>query len=315
MDNPLKAGIVRALERRGMVLAGGEANLTRLTGGGWNDVFRPRPPGSIGREVVYLGQQASLFPMMPEAETQALEALRGRKVAPEPVAFLKTENDLQGLGRPMLVYVYYPGQQWVAGVEPVAELFKRQHGLEPGNQRPLASEAGAILYQGDQLLTKLADDAWAQRLKARGRAAAAMPLAAAARSCTPMPGRETSSRAGRLAADRLALSRSAIRGRSLRLPVAGLPDHFQEPIAQHRRSRPLPAHYGDAVTAERLDLLWPRLFLPHARLLPPLRRGTAAPRSQAQRTLSQPSKRSSQCSRQTPTPPPSSAVRAGACAG
>jgi len=36
-----------------------------------------------------------------------------------------------------------------------AELFKRQHSLEPASQRPLASESGAILYQGDQLLTKL----------------------------------------------------------------------------------------------------------------------------------------------------------------
>jgi thiamine kinase len=260
MDNPLKAGIVRALERRGMVLAGGEANLTKLTGGGWNDVFRLQATGVDWVVKLYnSGQQASLFPMMPEAESQALEALRGRKVAPEPVAFLKTENDLQGLGRPMLVYVYYPGQQWVSGVEPVAELFKRQHGLEPGNQRPLASESGAILYQGDQLLTKLADDAWAQRLKAaRPVPPAAMPRGRRALVHTDAgPGN-------------IIQGEDGLRLLGWRCPGIGDPAEdlygFLSPAFQIISKSPMLntddhgrflRHYGDTVTAERLDLLWP----------------------------------------------------------
>lgn len=260
MDNPLTAGIIRALERRGMVLAGGEANLTKLTGGGWNDVFRLQATGVDWVVKLYSsGQQASLFPMMPEAETQALETLRGRKVAPEPVAFLKTENDLQGLGRPMLVYVYYPGQQWVSGVEPVAELFKQQHATEPGNQRPLASEPGAILYQGDQLLTKLADDAWAIRLKT-------------ARPIPPLSlprGRRALVHTDAGAAN-IIQGEDGLRLIGWRCPGIGDPAEdlyaFLSPAFQILGKSPLLStddhgrflrQYGDTVTVERLDLLWP----------------------------------------------------------
>ena len=260
MDNPLKAGIVRALERRGMVLAGGEANLTKLIGGGWNDVFRLQATGVDWVVKLYSsGQQASLFPMMPEAENQALETLRGRKVAPEPVAFLKTENDLQGLGRPMLVYVYYPGQQWVSGVEPVAELFKQQHSTEPGNQRPLASEPGAILYQGDQLLTKLADDAWAIRLKmARPVPPLSLPRGRRALVHTD---------AG---AANIIQGEDGLRLIGWRCPGIGDPAEdlyaFLSPAFQILAKSPLLStddhgrflrQYGDTVTVERLDLLWP----------------------------------------------------------
>src|SRR5262247_1665241 len=113
MDSPLIAGIVRSLERRGLLLAGGEATVTRLAGGGWNDVFRLQAPGLDWVVKLYnSGQQASLFPMLPEAELQALQALKGQKVAPEPIALLPVENDIQGLGRPMLVYQYYAGAHW-----------------------------------------------------------------------------------------------------------------------------------------------------------------------------------------------------------
>jgi aminoglycoside phosphotransferase (APT) family kinase protein len=260
MDSALKAGIVRALERRGMALSGGEAGLTRLAGGGWNDVFRLQSPGIDWVAKLYnSGQQQSLFPMLPEAEVEALEALRGRKVAPEPVAFLKSENDLQGLGRPMLVYVFYPGQQWVSGVEAVAEMFRRQHGLAPEALRPLAVEPGAILYQGDQLLAKLADDAWAQQLKA-ARPTPPLGLPRGRRALV-----HTDAGPGNIiqGADGPRLI-------GWRCPGIGDPAEdlysFLSPASQILSKSPLLSsndhgsllrHYGDAVTAERLDLMWP----------------------------------------------------------
>lgn len=260
MDSALRAGIVRALERRGMALSGGESSLTRLTGGGWNDVFRLQAPGVDWVVKLYnSGQQQTLFPMLPEAETQALEALRGRKVAPEPVAFLKGENDLQGLGRPMLVYVYYPGQPWVSGVEPVAEMFRRQHALAPDGLRPLASEPGAILYQGDQLLAKLADDAWAQQLKA-ARPEPPLGLPRGRRTLV-----HTEAGPGNII-----LGADGPRLIGWRCPGLGDPAEdlygFLSPASQILSKSPLLSandhgnflrHYGDGVTAERLDLMWP----------------------------------------------------------
>jgi thiamine kinase len=259
MDSPLIAGIVRSLERRGLLLAGGEPTVTRLAGGGWNDVFRLQAPGLDWVVKLYnSGQQASLFPMLPEAEVQALQALKGQKVAPEPIAFLPVENDIQGLGRPMLVYQYYAGAHWNGDVAAAASLLKRLHGVAPTGLRPLASEPGAILYQGDQLLTKLGDDAWAQRLKvARPEAPRVVPHGRHALVHTDAgPGN-------------LVQGNDGLRLIGWRCPGIGDPAEdlytFLSPAFQvlakypqmntddHGRFLQL---YADPVTAERLDVLW-----------------------------------------------------------
>jgi thiamine kinase len=260
MDNPLKAGIVRALERRGMVLAGGEATLTRLPGGGWNDVFRLQAPGLDWVIKLYnSGQQASLFPMLPEAEQQALEALKARKVAPEPIAFLPVENDIQGLGRPMLVYQYYAGSRWSGDVAAAAELLKRMHAVAPASLRPLASEPGAVLYQGDQLLAKLGEDAWAQRLKA-ARPEQPRGVPQGRRSLV-----HTDAGPGNLIQ-----GDDGLRLIGWRCPGIGDPAEdlygFLSPAFQILAKYPLMSTedhgrflqlYGDKVTTERLDVLWP----------------------------------------------------------
>jgi thiamine kinase len=260
MDNPLASQILASLERRGVVMAGTGAGLTRLPGAGWNDVFRLQAGGiDLVVKLYSAGQQASLYPMLPEAEAEALKALKGRKVAPELVAYFPADNDIQGLGRPMLIYEHYAGRQWSSGVEPVADLLKRQHALSPGGLRPLASEPGAILYQGDQLLTKLADDAWALRLQAaRPAPPAALPRGRRALVHTDAgPGN-------------LIQGDDGLRLIGWRCPGIGDPAEdlycFLSPAFQILCRSPLLStddhgrflqRYNDAVTVERLDLLWP----------------------------------------------------------
>jgi hypothetical protein len=260
MDSALESGIRQSLDRQGLLPAAGEAVLTRLAGGGWHDLLRLRAAGIDWVIKLYsAGQQASLYPMLPEAEILALRALGGLKVAPEPVALIPAANDLAGLGRPMLVYRYYDGRPWDGGVEPVADLLKRQHGLAPEGLRPLASEPGAILYQGDQILNALADDAWAQRL----RAARPVPPATMPRGRHVLV--HTDAGPGNLIQ-----GAGGPRLVGWRCPGLGDPAEdlygFLSPAAHVLYRRPplgVDEHgrflrrYDDAATAERLDLLWP----------------------------------------------------------
>jgi thiamine kinase len=260
MDSSLKAGVIQSLQRRGLLLAGAAPTMTRLPGSGWHEVFRLEAPGIDWVVKLYsTGQQQSLFPMLPEAEAHALHMLRGQRVAPDPIALFPAENDLQGLGRPMLVYRYYAGKPWTSSVEPVVELMKRQHGIVPEGLRPLASEPGAILYQGDQLLAKMPEDAWVQRLKA----ARPMPPLGIPRGRQALV--HTDAGPGNLIQ-----GDDGLRLIGWRCPGLGDPAEdlyaFLSP-AFHRLANYPPLSigdhglflrcYGDAVTAERLDLLWP----------------------------------------------------------
>jgi hypothetical protein len=260
MDSSLKAGIVQSLQRRGLLTGGSTPTLTRLLGSGWHELFRLEAPGLDWVIKLYsTGQQQSLFPMLPEAEAHALDVLRGLKVAPDPIALFPAENDLQGLNRPMLVYRYYAGKPWTSGVEPVADLLRRQHGIVPEGLRPLASEPGAILYQGDQLLAKMPDDALAQQLKlARPVPPAGLPRGRMALVHTD---------AGPA---NLIEGADGLRLIGWRCPGLGDPAEdlytFLSPAFQTLARYPLLSiddhslflrRYGDAVTTGRLDQLWP----------------------------------------------------------
>jgi len=260
MDNPLASQILASLERRGVVVAGTGAVLTRLPGAGWNDVFRLQAGGiDLVVKLYNAGQQASLYPMLPDAEAEALKALKGRKVAPELVAYFPVDNDMQGLGRPMLIYEHYAGKQWSGGVEAVADLFRRQLAASPAGLRPLASEPGAILYQGDQMLAKVFEDTWVQRLKA----ARPVPPAALPRGRLTLV--HTDAGPGNLIQ-----GNDGLRLIGWRCPGIGDPAEdlygFLSPAFQILSKSPLLStddhgqflrRYNDAVTVERLDLLWP----------------------------------------------------------
>jgi aminoglycoside phosphotransferase (APT) family kinase protein len=159
----------------------------------------------------------------------------------------------------MLVYRHYAGAHWSGDVGAAADLLKRMHAVAPSGLRPLASEPGAILYQGDQLLTKLGEDAWAQRLKvARPEVPRGMP-----------PGRRTLVHTD-AAPNNLIQGDDGLRLIGWRCPGLGDPAEdlyaFLSPAFQiiakyppmntedHGRFLQL---YGDPVTTARLDALWP----------------------------------------------------------
>jgi hypothetical protein len=135
--------------------------LTPLTGGFWNNVYRLR---GNGRDWVIKHFRAAnpdgLYPILPQAEALALQTLDGLAVAPEPIAFLPDG--------PLLVYQYFAGDVWREDGAIIGRLLRRLHELAipPGSafrQLPITSET--ILEQGDYLLAQAAPDALTGRLQ------------------------------------------------------------------------------------------------------------------------------------------------------
>ncbi len=103
----------------------------------------------------------ALFPILPDDEAQALVVLEGVGVAPAFVAYHPRVGDLPAV----LVYEWVAGEMWTTGVEQVAELFRRQHGVAVEGFRMVPTSADAIVEQGERLLES-ADPADAARLSA-----------------------------------------------------------------------------------------------------------------------------------------------------
>jgi aminoglycoside phosphotransferase (APT) family kinase protein len=139
-----------------------EFELTPLTGGFWNDVYRLR---GNGRDWVIKHFRSAnpdgLYPILPQAEALALQTLRGRQIAPEPVAFLPDG--------PLLVYEYFAGDVWQEEVVGIGRLLRRLHDLPvppDSGFRSLPVTSADILQQGDHLLAQAEPDAFVQQLQA-----------------------------------------------------------------------------------------------------------------------------------------------------
>jgi aminoglycoside phosphotransferase (APT) family kinase protein len=156
--------ILDFLRRRGLISGTTDLTVTPLTGGFWNDNFRVRGAG-VDWVVKHHRKEhrESLFPNLPDAEAQALQALRSAGVAPEPVAF-STADD----GTPVLVYQYWPGDPWREDVIPVANLLRRLHAVPADHLqgfRSLPVDSEGILNQGDDLLAPIPQDELAIELR------------------------------------------------------------------------------------------------------------------------------------------------------
>lgn len=156
--------ILELLQRKKLLTIRGELEMTRLTGGFWNELYRLRD-GERDWVVKRFraGARDGLYPVMPRAEALALETLRGHSIAPDPVAFIDEP------GWQVLVYHFVEGNTWKEDVAAVARLLGRLHQVpvdaNPGFRR-LALEPVEILAQGDQLLAQADQDSWIARLRA-----------------------------------------------------------------------------------------------------------------------------------------------------
>jgi aminoglycoside phosphotransferase (APT) family kinase protein len=156
--------VIDLLRTGGLLPPGGSPQMSPLTGGYWNQVWRLQD--DTRDWVVKLFDphaEPRLFPVLPDSEARAMTALSGLGLAPDPVAYLPRAAD-----RPaVLIYRFHEGRPWQSGTAKVARLLKRQHGLAPEGFRLLATEPEAILAQGDWLIRHLEDDAYVARLRAR----------------------------------------------------------------------------------------------------------------------------------------------------
>ena len=142
--------ILACLVAEGLLPTAVGYELTPLTGGFWNDVYRLR---GNGRNWVIKHFRAansdSLYPILPQTEALALRTLRGLDIAPEPVAFLADV--------PLLVYEFFEGDVWWEDVAAVGRLLRRLHDvsvLPDSGFRYLPVEPEAIMQQGDRFLAQ-----------------------------------------------------------------------------------------------------------------------------------------------------------------
>lgn len=153
---------VALLRELGDLPAGAEAAATPLPGGYWNDVQRVQGDGVDWVVKAFARQDGwRLFPILPDEEARALHVLRGRRVAPDPVAYHPRVGE-----RPaVLVYAWVAGDQWQAGAGPVGELLRRQHAVPATGFREVPTASEGILAEGERLLAG-ADPDDAARLRA-----------------------------------------------------------------------------------------------------------------------------------------------------
>lgn len=133
---------------------------TALAGGRTNRVWRVQADAGDLVCKLYRGRDSNpLFGNDPQAEFACLSALKGQGIAPEPVRMLRRDAGT------VLIYRYLSGTVWRQGVEPVAQLLRRVHGVAPPDGLRTAPVGGAaVLAQADRILESLSGDA-ARRLR------------------------------------------------------------------------------------------------------------------------------------------------------
>jgi len=140
-----------ALCARGLILE--TDSLTPLTGGQTNAVWRVR--GSVDYICKLYGAptQNPLYENNPIAEYDCLQLLRGRDLAPRPIDFFDA-NGVQ-----VLVYDYVQGTQWAKGVEAVASLLTRVHGVNGvAGLRDLPASADALIAKTRNIIAMSGQD-------------------------------------------------------------------------------------------------------------------------------------------------------------
>jgi len=133
-------------------------SLELLTGGFWNRVYRLRSKQNSALDwVVKQFVQVPvnpMFPILPSAESAALQFLQDHSCAPRPIAFI-AESAVGSL----LVYEYVPGSSWNGDLDAAARLLARVQRI-PLNAfakqafRQLPTEANALQEHAQAMLVR-----------------------------------------------------------------------------------------------------------------------------------------------------------------
>lgn len=125
----------------------------QVSGGRTNLVWRfAGPDGDLMCKLALPDRDTPLFPNLPHDEAAALRALSGTGLAPELRTALETPWG------PCLVYDSCLGTPWACDPGPVGAVLAQVHRrAPPSGLRPLSGSAAAILAQGDEIVTGLAD--------------------------------------------------------------------------------------------------------------------------------------------------------------
>ena len=122
------ATLQQSLSRHGLLPVDIAVDLKPLQGGYHNYVYRLRAAENIDWVVKQFVSNVHnpMYPILPDSEAAALEALRGKDIAPEFVAYLP-----QAAGGEILVYEFIKGDSWCDDLPAMAGLLGRLHRLPP----------------------------------------------------------------------------------------------------------------------------------------------------------------------------------------
>ena len=141
-----------------------DACVRPLTGGYWNQVFRVTG-GDKDLVVKHFGGssvESTLFPLLPEDESRALEILAEHRIAPDPVGLFPADAN----HGPVLVYRFFVGGMWDGDVGEAAALLKVLHSVDANGFRILPASPVDILGDADRLPLPPEDDSAWRRIAA-----------------------------------------------------------------------------------------------------------------------------------------------------
>jgi thiamine kinase len=134
--------------------------LTPMMGGFSNGVYRLQGNGCNWVIRHFGATDNILYPILPADEAQALQTLRGLKIAPEPIAFFPEI--------PLIVYEFVVGDIWQEDASEVGRLLRRLHDVpvSPNDGfRHLPVTTDAILQQADHFLDQVTPNTFTKQLR------------------------------------------------------------------------------------------------------------------------------------------------------
>jgi thiamine kinase-like enzyme len=166
-DTSRTTRIIQSLANQGLLTDTRQIEITKLTGGYHNYVYRLRNNDGIDWVIkqYVTASNVPLFPVLPDHESGALKALESAGVTPKYIAFLPTAKT-----GAILVYDFIEGQQWQDDTASVARMLTivhqtKAHQVTTGQPfRQLPYKPADLIQQTQSILDQMQDSTEATKL-------------------------------------------------------------------------------------------------------------------------------------------------------
>ncbi|MFT4606623.1 MAG: thiamine kinase [Gammaproteobacteria bacterium] len=154
--------IIQTLAKQGLLTDTHQVEITKLTGGYHNYVYRLRNNNGIDWVIKQYVTQSNvpLFPVLPDHESGALKALEETGITPKYIDFLSTTESGE-----ILIYEFVEGEQWQKDTASVARMLSKVH--QAKNDQPfrqLPNKPDELTQQTQAILDQMHDNTEASEL-------------------------------------------------------------------------------------------------------------------------------------------------------